>query len=230
MWGEFWEKQANSRGLIHQLIRWSRSYFSYINFFKKHCTGASLLEAGCGSAESTLRLASETKDITRVTLLDFAPQSMVLARRNARIYGVDADFVLGDIHFMPFKPCSFDFVWNLGVLEHFENPISIIKEMERVIKNGGKIAAIVPFKYTPLQYVSTIILKTPLIITKSYEGFCARVSAQTWGEILWLRGRRELKLKFEEAGLKQVKVHLLLRSFLVDVAVVGEKAGNQIRR
>jgi len=220
-WGDFWEKQAYSKAPIPKLIRWGRSYFSriYTNFIKKHYVGTSVLEAGCGSAESTFRLASETKDITKVAVMDFAPQSMVLAKRNARIYGVDADFVVGDIHLMPFKSRSFDFVWNMGVLEHFEDPLPIIKEMERVTKKGGAMAAVVPFRYYPMIYLSSI-LKPFSKVTKGYKKF------QTWEETVRLWSSKQLQQKFGEVGLKRVKAHLLLRSFLADVVVVAEKARN----
>lgn len=169
--------------------------------------GVNMLEAGCGSAESTLLLASQTQTMKTVTLLDFAPQSMVFAKKNARIYGVDANFVVGDLHFMPFKSDSFNFVWNMGVLEHFENPTPVIKEMKRITRKKGKVVAIVPFKYFPLQYISAL----------NYVKF------QTWKETERLWSPKQLQQKFERVGLKQVKVHLLLKSFLVNVAVVGEK-------
>jgi len=220
-WDEFWEKQVTSEELIPRLIRWGRSYWSciYTNFIKKHCVGPSVLEAGSGSAESTFRLANENKHVTEVTVLDYSRRSMALARRNAQIYGVETDFIVGDIHLMPFKPSSFDFVWNMGVLEHFEDPISILKEMKRVAKKGGKMAAIMPFKYAPLVYLSKL-LKPFSKITKGYEKF------QTWEETKQFWSHEQLRQKFEEVGLKRVKVQLLLKSFLVDVAIVGEKDFN----
>jgi ubiquinone/menaquinone biosynthesis C-methylase UbiE len=42
----------------------------------------------------------------------------------------------GNIFEMPFKSESFDFVWNIGVIEHYDlkNIESILKEMIRVCK------------------------------------------------------------------------------------------------
>lgn len=218
MWSRFWENQADSRALVHRLIRLGRFYFSriYASFIRKHCPSASVLDAGCGSAESTLLLARMAKQATEVMGLDFAPQSMVLARRNARRYGVEAAFVVGDINFMPLKSNCFDLVWNMGVLEHLENPISVIGEMKRVTRKGGKIVAIVPFRYTPLIYVAAVL--------KAFEKVSKRFKIVTWEETAWLWSRKQLQQKFREVGLKQVKVHLMFESFLFDMAVVGEKA------
>jgi len=220
-WNEFWENQARSQAFIPTLIRWGRSYFSriYVKFIKKYRLGASLLEAGCGSAVSTLQLASQNKEAKRVTLLDFSPQSVMIAKRNSLMYGVDANCIVGDVHLMPFKAYSFDFVWNMGLLEHFENPFPIILEMERVTKKGGKVAAIVPFKYAPLTFLSAL-LKPLTKVTRKYE------KLQTWEETKRICSSKHLQQEFEEAGLEKVKVVSVPGSFFHTVAVIGEKASN----
>jgi len=220
-WDQFWDNQAKSQAFVPTLIRWGRSYFSriYVNFIKRYRVGASLLEAGCGSAVSTLQLASETREITRVTLLDFAPQSIIVAKRNSLVYGVDTNCIVADVHLMPFQAFSFDFVWNMGLLEHFENPFPVIKEMERVTKKGGKVAAIVPFRYAPLIFLSALL--RPLTnVTRKYEKF------QTWEETRRVSSSKHLQQEFEEAGLEKVEVVLVPGSFFLTVAVIGEKASN----
>lgn len=50
----------------------------------------------------------------------------------------------GDAHNLPFKSNSFDIVIALDVFEHLEDDIMSMKEMERVLKKGGKLIFNVP--------------------------------------------------------------------------------------
>ena len=58
--------------------------------------------------------------------------------------------VEGDIFSMPFKSETFDFVWNIGVIEHYSDKyiISLLGEMLRVCRDGGAIAVGVPNFYS----------------------------------------------------------------------------------
>jgi ubiquinone/menaquinone biosynthesis C-methylase UbiE len=218
MWNEFWERQASSREIIPIVIRLGRYFFSliYVKFIKRHYCGSSILEIGCGSAESTLKLASENRNIRKVILLDFAFQSMNVARRRALDNGVYANLLIGDIHFIPLKHNSQEFVWNLGLLEHFRDPTPIVEEMTRVTRKGGKVASIVPYRYAPI-FGLAMILKP---FTKIYSGL---KEFQTWEEAKQLWSPKEYQRKFETLGLKNVKAQAILGTFLLNLGVVGEK-------
>jgi len=45
-------------------------------------------------------------------------------------------FVLCDCHYLPFKDKAFDFVTSYYLIEHIDNPESLIKELKRVSKHG----------------------------------------------------------------------------------------------
>lgn len=71
----------------------------------------------------------------------------------ARFYALDlvenvkdipAKAVIGDARFLPFPDNSFDFVYSLGVVEHFPETLKAIQEHARVVKNGGKVLLTVP--------------------------------------------------------------------------------------
>jgi len=51
---------------------------------------------------------------------------------------------------LPFIDNMFDIVTMLAVLEHLENPFHIIKEIERILKPGGKLILTVPSKIAKL--------------------------------------------------------------------------------
>jgi len=45
---------------------------------------------------------------------------------------------------LPFKDNSFDIVFSYGVLEHINNLPELVKEVYRILKNGGKFISFVP--------------------------------------------------------------------------------------
>jgi SAM-dependent methyltransferase len=68
--------------------------------------------------------------------------------------------VKGDAHDLPFSQSTFDLVVSCDSLEHFHDPLTVLKEVERVLKPGGTLVIWVPFlhpfhstdyyRYTPL--------------------------------------------------------------------------------
>lgn len=56
-------------------------------------------------------------------------------------------FSQADGQFLPFPDNSFDYITNLGSLEHFKDPIKGVQEMKRTLKPGGKAAVFLPNEY-----------------------------------------------------------------------------------
>lgn len=54
---------------------------------------------------------------------------------------------------------SFDLVFSVGVIEHFKDPIPIIKEQTRVLKKGGFLIIDVPQKYNLYTIVKHMRMK-----------------------------------------------------------------------
>ena len=67
-----------------------------------------------------------------------------------------------DIHNMPFKENSFDFILCNHVLEHVENDIKALKEIRRVLKKNANGIVQVPF-YNP---ISEVTVEDKLIVSK----------------------------------------------------------------
>jgi len=55
--------------------------------------------------------------------------------------------IYGDACSLPFKDCSFDTVVSFQVMEHISEPDTMIKEIFRVLKNGGYIISTTPFMW-----------------------------------------------------------------------------------
>ena len=71
-------------------------------------------------------------------------------RLSSRVMNVDIHQfpnvdIIADVHHLPFKSNSVGGVISVAMLEHVENPQSVVAEMHRVIKHDGYIYALVPF-------------------------------------------------------------------------------------
>ncbi|MDD5710766.1 MAG: class I SAM-dependent methyltransferase [Candidatus Colwellbacteria bacterium] len=106
-----------------------------------------ILEAGSGSGKATILL----DDNFLKTLLDISPVALKYAAHLAEKFKCqNVKYVEGNIFEMPFKTESFDFVWNIGVVEHYnlDQIESIVGEMARVCNKNGVIAIGVPNFYS----------------------------------------------------------------------------------
>jgi 2-polyprenyl-3-methyl-5-hydroxy-6-metoxy-1,4-benzoquinol methylase len=57
---------------------------------------------------------------------------------------------------LPFESASFDIVTMMAVLEHLADPLSMMREADRILKNGGRLVLTVPSKIAEpvLQFLS----------------------------------------------------------------------------
>ena len=106
----------------------------------------STLEVGCGSARLSCLLAQQGY---RTVCLDFSRTALAAARANYALGGAPGRFVVGDAPALPFCDGRFDVVLSTGLLEHFQDPSPIVREMVRVLKAGGLFYSdIVPRKFS----------------------------------------------------------------------------------
>src|SRR5262249_10445904 len=99
-------------------------------------SGHKVLDAGCGYAYHTLRVARCGASITAV---DFSKVALEVARHTietARI-GHQVELKQADLTSLPFADNSFDFVISWGVLMHIPELESALTELARVLKPEG---------------------------------------------------------------------------------------------
>lgn len=99
-----------------------------------------ILDVGCGPGSISINLArlvpgSHVTGIDVADPLDEARASAV----NLRVTNVE--FKVGDIHALDFPDASFDVVHAHQVLQHIADPVQALREMRRVAKQGGIVAA-----------------------------------------------------------------------------------------
>ena len=140
---------------------WEMYYNEIIAYIHKivDVNNAEILEAGSGSGKASILLSQSSKRV----LLDISRSALLYAQHLSKKFNADnVEFIEGNIFNLPFEPNRFDFVWNIGVVEHYNesDAVTIIREMIRVTKNNGIVGVGVPnFSSGPI--VKARILKNP---------------------------------------------------------------------
>ena len=187
----------NEKGSWDELWRSRKRLYVYRNVleaaesFLGGVAGRSVLEVGCGRGATLLELARRGANVVG---LDYSEEALVVCKRLESRDGIAgrATFVNGDARKLPFPAESFDFVFSVGLVEHFEDPAAILAEQSRVLRPGGYLLVQVPQKYsvyTPLKKVLIRLGKWP------YGGWETEFSA------------REISALVDEAGLEPQYVY-----------------------
>ena len=103
-----------------------------INFLKD----SSVLDIGCGWGSSTKYLSKFSK---KVTSIDISSVAIAGAKKNLSFTDIkNFELFEMDAQNLSFKDNSYDFIYSWGVIHHSAEPEKIIKQLYRVLKNGGK--------------------------------------------------------------------------------------------
>ena len=133
IWDNAYKKKANKE----EKKVWNRLNYLLFKELPKVEKSAFILEAGCGMSVLMNNLALGEHNVIGLDISS-------IALRNARKKCKKPILVLGDINYLPFKECSFDLVYNVGVIEHFINPHNPLKEFARILKPHGTVLVVVP--------------------------------------------------------------------------------------
>jgi SAM-dependent methyltransferase len=108
---------------------------------------------GAGSGRDSVALA-EAGAIA--ILLDYSMASLEVARGVATRAGRPVHLVRADALRMPFRDASIDVVFHQGLLEHFRDPLPLLRENVRVLSADGVLLVDVPQRfhlYTVLKHL-----------------------------------------------------------------------------
>lgn len=135
-WNAHWQAQRTSLfGLLCSLYRRHLRARSVAYYFDRYFpTTGRFAECGCGSSETSCRLPHTDRYLIGV---DWAEEALSRAGGASHFQ----ERVRADIRHLPFDRHSLDGIWNLGVMEHFEedDQAAILREFCRVLKPGGHI-------------------------------------------------------------------------------------------
>lgn len=101
----------------------------------------SVLDLGCGTGVAARAIARRPSFSGRVTGIDRSPHLIAAATLLAREDGVaeSVDFRTGDSHTLELRDAGFDAVVAHTLFSHLDDPRSVLQEIVRVLKPGGKV-------------------------------------------------------------------------------------------
>jgi SAM-dependent methyltransferase len=103
--------------------------------------GVDVLDVGCGPATITVDLARRVAP-GRVIGIDAAADAIVAARAAAADAAVsNLELATGDVYALDLPDASADIVHAHQVLQHLGDPVAALREMRRVCRPGGVVAA-----------------------------------------------------------------------------------------
>lgn len=128
------------------------------------------LELGSGRGTTSMYLASQGCD---VTMVDLSPSAFEVASRNFSAYGLkQPDFITADAGNTDLPSEQWDCIHNIGLLEHFEDPVPVIREALRLLKPGGLIFMVIVPAVPPSRSLPIRMVFNPVI---AFGGIAKRI-------------------------------------------------------
>jgi ubiquinone/menaquinone biosynthesis C-methylase UbiE len=102
--------------------------------------GMDVLDVGCGPGTITVDLARIVAP-GHVIGIDRSDEVVGQAAAFASGEGVDVRFQAGEVYALDMADATFDVVHAHQVLQHLSDPVTALREMRRVVRDGGVVAA-----------------------------------------------------------------------------------------
>jgi SAM-dependent methyltransferase len=165
--------------------------------------------------------------ILKTDLWDEAKNTRILAwaaARGARAFGVDISeptviqartaFTHGvaplrastaDVRALPFLDDSFDAIYSMGTIEHFDETEQAVREIARVLKPGGRAIVGVPNRHDPfLRPLLATVLQAVGLYAYGYEKSYSRRALREMLERAGLEVAAETSILFIPGGLRML--------------------------
>jgi SAM-dependent methyltransferase len=137
-WERVWHRSGQRR--VEHL-----SYFNYqfTRILARYAPrGSSACEIGCGNSSWLPFLASRG---VKVSGIDYSDTGLRLLRERLEQQRADAQLVCGDaLAPAALPPASFDLVFSVGFIEHFDDGCAVVRAVADYVKPGGVLVTLVP--------------------------------------------------------------------------------------
>ncbi|MCM3077899.1 demethylmenaquinone methyltransferase [Brevibacillus invocatus] len=193
------------------------SHVAWRNYTMKQMNiqpGQSALDVACGTADWTIALAQAVGPTGRVEGLDFSQNMLDVGAYKVSKSNVDSmvKLVNGDAMNLPYEDNTFDYATIGFALRNVPDIQTVLNEMTRVVKPGGKIVSLevskppfIPYRKLFYLYFYNIL---PVI---------AKMAINKYEQYAWLPqsltnfpDSKELAGMFQKAGLDPVQVKLFM--------------------
>ncbi len=150
--------------------------------------GRVVMEIGAGSGRDLIELARLG---AKGVVLDYSPASLAIVRDKAREQGVPVMLVRADATNMPFRDGTIDVSFHQGLLEHFRDPMPLMRENARVTRSGGRVVVDVPQTF----HLYTLMKQTLIALNQWFAGWETQFTPA------------ELERRCRESGLEVVRTY-----------------------
>jgi 2-polyprenyl-3-methyl-5-hydroxy-6-metoxy-1,4-benzoquinol methylase len=126
-----------TRGVIENQIQlaFRNHWLLFSELIKKESiNGKRVLEVGCGRGSLSCYFSDAGFDCT---LVDLSENAINLAKEIYKKNNLKANFVVGDANNLDLMDSSFDIIFSIGLLEHFDDIQQTLSEQIRVLDDGG---------------------------------------------------------------------------------------------
>lgn len=142
----YWDDPADGSSLAAATDRLT----DLVGEYMRTSEGASVLDVGCGTGKPALRLACQLG--VRVTGVSVSRQQVDMATAQAQALRLtdSVTFQHADAMALPFDNDSFDAAIAIESLLHMPDPVRALREIARVLRPGGHLAAVEQFLRRPV--------------------------------------------------------------------------------
>jgi ubiquinone/menaquinone biosynthesis C-methylase UbiE len=205
---DFWSRRVNAERIMGKSVsnhnRGEDKYFADLEAqrYRSHRhllpwissmqSGKSVLEIGSGVGLDTFNMA---KYGMLVTALDLTVVAVSAARQRFAAHHLAGNFCVSDACNLPIADNRFDYVYSFGVLHHVADTVKSIKEVHRVLKDGGQARIMLYNRYSLNELVHRLV-KVPF---EDKDELCPVVRRYTADEVRELFkdfARLEQKLEY----------------------------------
>jgi len=197
--------QMNSVISFQRHKAWRKDTMKRMNVQK----GTKALDVCCGTADWTLAMAEAVGETGEAVGLDFSQNMLKIGEEKVKNSPFSNITLLhGNAMELPFEDNSFDYVTIGFGLRNVPDYLQVLKEMQRVVKPGGKVVCLETSQPTMIGYRQMYLLYFKYIMPA-----LGKMVAKSYDEYSWLQesardfpGQKQLADMFREAGLRDIEV------------------------
>jgi len=217
VWDKYWDSKEREveRSTYDIIASFYRNHLikPTLNHFirRTFAPQAELIHAGCGGGEVDTDIVRYAK----VTAVDISPNAVAKYRAN---HGTRAECIVMDIFHLSNMQRRFDGLYNLGVMEHFEEDQlrQILAEFNRTLKPGGRLVLFWP----PVYGLSVIALR---VIHFVLNRMLRRNIQLHPPEPSKVRSRRQVRKLLDESGFALQSFSFGIRDAFTYAVIVAAK-------
>jgi SAM-dependent methyltransferase len=135
---------------------------------------ARVLDLGCGSGWAS-RLMAERANLGKVVGIDIADEMVQLAAKTSTQFS-NVEFRVASAEALPFEDNEFSHVFSMESLYYYSNMLSALREVYRVIANGGSFVTVVDLyleNEPSHQWIPTLKVPVQLLSIPEYRSVLA---------------------------------------------------------